>query len=93
MHTSDQAHAPATAPKRGHYSMTLKARLVAACSEPGSSVTAIALAYGLSAKLLYRWVSEQRQKQSSTNSAHTATGFVHLAANSQRQGRVHVQSG
>ena len=81
MHTSDQAQAPAAAPKRGRYSLALKARLVAACSEPGASVAAIALAHGLKAKLLYRWVSEQRQKQSNANSAHTAaTGFVQLAA-------------
>lgn len=80
MHTSDQARAPAAAPKRGRYSLALKARLVAACSEPGASVAAIALAHGLKAKLLYRWVSEQRQKQSNANSAHTAaTGFVQLA--------------
>lgn len=83
MHTSDQAQAPAAAPKRGRYSLALKARLVAACSEPGASVAAIALAHGLKAKLLYRWVSEQRQKQSNASNAtstHTATGFVQLAA-------------
>jgi len=86
MHTSDQPQAPAAAPKRGRYSLALKARLVAACSEPGASVAAIALAHGLKAKLLYRWVSEQRQKQSNAsnatnaNSTHTATGFVQLAA-------------
>lgn len=76
MHTSDQPQAPAAASKRGRYSPALKAHLVAACSEPGASVAAIALANGLKAKLLYRWVSEQRQKQSSANSA---TGFVQLA--------------
>jgi len=86
MHTSDQAQAPAAAPKRGRYPLDLKARLVAACNEPGASVAAIALAHGLNANMLYRWVREQRQKQSSatsvnsTHSSHTATGFVQLAA-------------
>jgi transposase len=61
MHTTSDIQLPAAGRKRGRYSDAFKAQLVAACQEPGVSTAAIALANGLNANLLRRWVSEQRQ--------------------------------
>ena len=51
--------------KRGRYSNELKQDLVAACSVPGVSVASIALANGINANLLRRWVSQRSQKSDS----------------------------
>ena len=51
--------------KRGRYSNEFKQDLVAACSVPGVSVASIALANGINANLLRRWVSQRSQKSDS----------------------------
>ena len=48
---------PATR-KRGRYSSEFKRELVAACRAPGVSVASIALANGINANLLRRWVAQ-----------------------------------
>jgi transposase len=42
------------APRRRH-SEELKARVLAACAEPGASVAAVAQAHGLNANLMHKW--------------------------------------
>ena len=42
------------APRRRH-SEELKARVLAACAEPGASVAAVAQAHGLNANLVHKW--------------------------------------
>jgi len=41
--------------RRRRHSAQLKARVLAACSEPGASVAQIALAHGLNANLVHKW--------------------------------------
>ena len=43
-----------SAPRRQH-SAELKAKVLAACEEPGASISAVALAHGLNANLVRKW--------------------------------------
>ncbi len=43
-----------SAPRRQH-SAELKSKVVAACEEPGASISAVALAHGLNANLVRKW--------------------------------------
>ena len=43
-------------PRRRH-SQELKARVLAACAEPGASISGVALAHGLNANLVRKWRS------------------------------------
>lgn len=49
---------PAAGRRRGRYSDAFKAEIVAACKAPGISTAAVALANGLNANLVRRWVLE-----------------------------------
>jgi transposase len=81
MHTSSDIQLPAAGRRRGRYSDAFKARLVAACSQPGVSTAAIALANGLNANLLRRWVSEQRHAPGGAQaSSDVSLAFVPLTA-------------
>jgi transposase-like protein len=48
--------------KRRRHSEEFRARVVAACREPGVSVSAVALANGLNANLLRRWIKERAER-------------------------------
>jgi len=41
--------------KRRRFSKAFKAKIIAACDEPGASVAGVALANGLNANLVHRW--------------------------------------
>lgn len=45
--------------RRRRHSPEYKARLVAACAQPGITIAAVALANNLNANLLRRWIKEQ----------------------------------
>jgi transposase len=47
--------------RRGRYSDEFKRNVMAACKQPGVSTAAIALANGLNANLLRRWVTESTE--------------------------------
>lgn len=49
---------------RGRYSDEFKRQVVAACNQPGVSASAVALANGLNANLLRRWISESQTRGS-----------------------------
>ena len=51
---------PRCASPRVHrtYSSAFKAQLVAACQQPGASIAALALAHGMNANVLHRWLKE-----------------------------------
>lgn len=49
---------PTAGRRRGRYSDTFKAEIVAACKAPGVSTAAVALANGLNANLVRHWVLE-----------------------------------
>ena len=40
------------------YSPAFKAQLVAACQQPSASIAALALAHGMNANVLHRWIKE-----------------------------------
>ena len=42
---------------RRHHSAELKAKVLAACDEPGASISAVALAHGLNTNLVRKWRS------------------------------------
>jgi len=48
---------PATRRRRRRYSEEFKAEVIRACQHPGISIAAVALANGLNANLLRRWVA------------------------------------
>jgi len=81
MHTCTEIQMPAVGRKRARYPSSFKAQLVAACAEPGASTAAIALANGLSANLLRRWIAQHRQTQAGVLvTPDASTGFVQLTA-------------
>jgi len=47
---------PNSGPRRRH-SQELKAKVLAACAEPGASISGVALAHGLNANLVRKWRS------------------------------------
>jgi transposase-like protein len=51
--------------RRRKHSPEFKAQVVAACSVPGVSIAAVALAYGINANLARRWALEAEQRGSS----------------------------
>jgi transposase-like protein len=62
MHTlNPEIQLPAASRRHSRYSDEFKRQVVAACLEPGVSKAAIALANGLNANMLRRWVVESCQ--------------------------------
>ena len=58
MHTmASEAIAPR--PKRRYYSPELKSQVVAQCQISGASVAGVALAHGINANIVHRWLREQ----------------------------------
>ena len=60
MNTSDDG--TITRRRRRTHSAKFKAKVVAACRQPGVSIAAVALANGLNANLLRRWVVTEEQR-------------------------------
>lgn len=56
---------PGAGRRRGRYSNEFKRKVIAACRGPGVSTAAVALAFGLNANLLRRWVVESSQRSNS----------------------------
>lgn len=54
-----------SAPRRRH-GAEFKAKVLAACDEPGASISAVALAHGLNANLVRQWRAGRGTKLSST---------------------------
>ena len=83
MHTLD-IQLPGAGRRRGRYSHEFKLQLMAACKQPGVSTAAVALANGLNANLLRRWISESRlpaakaAKQTKPLALATQTQFIPL---------------
>lgn len=62
--------------KRRRFSPEYRARIIEACRQPQASVAAVALAHGLNANLVHKWIRKTRQK--TTEAA--APAFVPLPA-------------
>jgi len=70
-----------SAPRRRH-AAELKARVLAACDEPGASVAAIAHAYDLNANLVHKWrrgMAPPARPLASSRAGHVAGEFIALA--------------
>jgi transposase len=63
---------------RRRYDPGSKERLVAACLQPGVSMSGLALAHGVNANLLRKWVKEAREAYSSAGSA--SSPFIPVVA-------------
>jgi transposase-like protein len=76
VNTSDDGNV--TRRRRRKHSAEFKAKVVAACRKPGVSMAAVALASGLNANLLRRWVvaAEQEAKPIDTEIASPAPATV-----------------
>ena len=61
MHTM-ASEAIAQRPKRRYYSPELKSQVVAQCQISGASVAGIALAHGINANIVHRWLREQAEE-------------------------------
>lgn len=65
----------APAPRRNRrHTPEFKARVIAACLEPGVSIAAVALANGLNANFLRNWVKAYRDQQQSEVTTGVASG-------------------
>jgi transposase-like protein len=62
--------------RRRRYSQEFKAELVATCSRPGVSIASIALANGMNANVLRRWLVEHRQTQSAAAEKGSSTALA-----------------
>ena len=86
---------------RRQYSTEFRARVIEAASQPGVSVAAIALANGMNANLLRRWISMARGREMMMMGAVTGTstavqGFMPLAMaslGSERDVRIELSRG
>ena len=70
-----------SAPRRRH-AAELKARVLAACDEPGASVAAVARAYDLNANLVHKWrrgVAPPARLPTSSSAGQVAGEFIALA--------------
>jgi len=99
MHTK-QIQIPVAGRRRGRYSEAFKTQVVTAARQPGVSTAAVALANGLNANLLRRWISESdapRPVPRSDTAAVTATAqppFVALQMSPRSQapeGVIHIE--
>lgn len=63
---------------RRRHSRASKAEVLAACSEPGASVAAIAMAHGLNANLVHRWRKNGSGVLAMPEASQVADGFIAL---------------
>lgn len=52
---------PPQRPKRRYYPPELKGQIVAECKVNGASVAGVALAHGINANIVHRWMREQAE--------------------------------
>jgi transposase-like protein len=72
VHTN-QIQIPAPGRRRGRYSDAFKSQVIAAARQSGVSTAAVALAHGLNANLLRRWICESELPPSTALLSNTAT--------------------
>jgi transposase-like protein len=83
--------------KRGRYSNEFKREVVKACQAPGVSTASVALANGMNANLLRRWVAEwgdggrRREEQSEPAALTHKPEFVRLASEVRDMAAVHAK--
>lgn len=65
--------------RRRRHSAEFKAKVIGECRYPGMSIAAVALANGLNANLLRRWVAESSQEAVLAEVSAVTPGFVPVA--------------
>ncbi len=81
MDVSDDTQLPRPARKGGRYSKAFKADMIAACQRPGATPASVAMAHGVSANLLRRWLSEHQPDLVPAGAVGAQQGgFVQLAS-------------
>ena len=78
MHTNSKVSIEAGVGRRRHrkHSAEFKAQVVAACSAPGVSAAAVAMANGVNANLARRWVVEAERRGDVVMAPRAASGAV-----------------
>ena len=75
MHTS-VIQMPGAGRRRGRYSDEFKRQVMAACKQPGVSTSAVAMANGLNANLLRRWIAESQARAATPSAAKLAKALA-----------------
>ena len=76
---------PSPGRRRGRYTDEFKAQIIAACRQPGVSTSAVALANGINANLVRRWIVQSDDSSTAPKSSLNASspeGFVQIASRS-----------
>lgn len=74
---------PSPGRRRGRYTDEFKAQIIAACRQPGVSTSAVALANGINANLVRRWIVQSDDSSTESKSSLNApspAGFVQIAS-------------
>jgi transposase len=74
---------PSPGRRRGRYTDEFKAQIIAACRQPGVSTSAVALANGINANLVRRWIvqsDDSSTEPKSSLNAPSPAGFVQIAS-------------
>lgn len=74
---------PSPGRRRGRYTDEFKAQIIAACRQPGVSTSAVALANGINANLVRRWIVQSDDSSTGPKSSLNASspaGFVQIAS-------------
>lgn len=66
---------------RRRHSAELKRQVVEACGQPGASVAAVAMAHGLNANMVHRWLREGARNEVVSQGLPTQASFVALPLN------------
>lgn len=91
--------APARRQRRKH-SAEFRASVIEACRQPGISMAAVALANGLNANMLRKWVQEAERKQAEATAlavgsvplpVPTAPGFIQLPVPAAAMPDIHIE--
>ena len=72
-HVNTTSEQPVARRRRRLHSDDFKASAVAACMQPGFSMAAVAMAHGINANLLRRWVREAEMQRDGVGAAALAT--------------------
>lgn len=59
--------------RRRRHGADLKARILAECDQPGTSIAAVAMAYGINANLVHKWRAQALKRQDIAATANAAT--------------------
>ena len=80
MHTNEDVRQAGS--RRRRHSAEFKAKVVAACQQPGASIASVALVHGLNANLLRRWISEHERPTATPPQVQTLSNAVATKAKS-----------